>query len=98
MFCSKVTLLKLKPGYGATGKPIEEARDTVWCSDDELYVKTRYEAQAAGVKLEKAVVMWSNEYKGKGYTHAELDGERYKIESTARGRNSMQITLLLSRG
>lgn len=94
-FNRKITLLEMEPQKGFND-PVENARAVVWADVSEVGVTTKFAAAQAGTQVTISVVMWRNEFRG--YTHCEIDGERYKIAETGAAKNSLHIKLVLERG
>lgn len=95
-FNRRLTLLELKSDTGHRNSFTELSRADVWAAVSEPGVTTKMTALAAGVEVEYSVVMWRSEFKG--FTHAELDGVRYKITQTGGTESPLKIRLLLQRG
>lgn len=94
-FNRKITLLTLEPQNGRY-KPAEIARATVWANISDVGATTKFAALQAGQAVSLAVTMWRKEYRD--YTHAEINGARYKIVETGSAKNDLHVKLLLERG
>lgn len=94
-FNRKITVITLEPASGFNDS-IETARAVVWADVSEVGVTTKFAAAQAGQSVSISVVMWRNEFRG--YTHCEIDGERYKIAETGAAKNPLHIKLVLERG
>jgi len=94
-FNRKITLLSFEPQSGFN-KPRETARETVWANVSDVGATTKFAALQTGLVVSLTVLMWRNEFHG--YTHCEIDGERFKIVQTGSAGNDLHIKLLLERG
>ena len=94
-FNRKITLLTLEPQSGYS-EPAEIARAIVWANISDVGATTKLAALQAGQAVSLAVTMWRKEYHD--YTHAEIDGVRYKIVETGATKNDLHVKLLLERG
>ena len=94
-FNRKITLLTLEPQSGCT-EPAEVARATVWANISDVGSTTKFAALQAGQTVSLAVTMWRREFRD--YSHAEIDGARYKIVETGAAKSDLHIKLLLERG
>ena len=94
-FNRKITLLPLEPQSGCP-EPAEVARATVWANISDIGATTKFAALQAGQTVSLAVTMWRKEYRD--YTHAEVDGTRYKIVETGAAKSDLHIKLMLERG
>lgn len=94
-FNRKITLLTLEPQSGYS-EPAEIARATVWANISDVGATTKFAALQAGQTVSLAVTMWRKEFKN--FSHAEVDGTRYKIVETGSAKNDLHIKLLLERG
>lgn len=94
-FNRKITLLTLEPQSGYS-EPAEIARATVWANISDVGATTKFAALQAGQTVSLAVTMWRKEFKN--FSHAEVDGVRYKIVETGLAKNDLHIKLLLERG
>lgn len=94
-FNRKITLLTLEPQNGYI-EPAEVARATVWANISDVGATTKFAALQAGQAVSLAVTMWRKEFKN--FSHAEVDGARYKIVETGSAKNDLHVKLLLERG
>lgn len=94
-FNRKITLLTLEPQNGRS-EPAEIARATVWANVSDVGSTTKLAALQAGQTVSLAVTMWRKEYRD--YSHAEVDGTRFKIVETGSAKSDLHIKLLLERG
>lgn len=94
-FNRKITLLTLEPQSGYN-EPAEIARATVWANISDVGATTKLAALQAGQTVSLAVTMWRKEFKN--FSHAEVDGVRYKIVESGSAKNDLHIKLLLERG
>lgn len=94
-FNRKITLLTLEPQNGRY-EPAEIARATVWANISDVGATTKFAALQAGQTVSIAVTMWRREFRD--YSHAEVDGTRYKIVETGSAKSDLHIKLLLERG
>ena len=94
-FNRKITLLTLEPQKGYS-EPAEVARATVWANISDVGSTTKFAALQAGQTVSRAVTMWRKE--DRDYSHAEIDGVRYKIVETGAAKNDLHVKLLLERG
>lgn len=94
-FNRKITLLTLEPQSGYS-EPAEIARATVWANISDVGATTKFAALQAGQTVSLAVTMWRKEFKN--FSHAEVDGVRYKIVETGSAKSNLHIKLLLERG
>lgn len=94
-FNRKITLLTLEPQKGYR-EPAEIARATVWANVSDVGSTTKLAALQAGQTVSLAVTMWRREFRD--YSHAEVDGTRYKIVETGSAKSDLHIKLLLERG
>ncbi|MCI7758539.1 MAG: hypothetical protein MSH49_00765 [[Eubacterium] saphenum] len=94
-FNRKITLLTLEPQKGYS-EPAEVARATVWANISDVGSTTKFAALQAGQTVSLAVTMWRREFRD--YSHAEVDGTRYKIVETGSAKSDLHIKLLLERG
>lgn len=94
-FNRKITLLTLEPQNGCR-EPSEIARATVWANISDVGSTTKFAALQAGQTVSLAVTMWRREFRD--YSHAEVDGVRYKIVETGSAKSDLHIKLLLERG
>ena len=94
-FNRKITLLTLEPQKGYS-EPAEIARATVWANVSDVGSTTKFAALQAGQTVSLAVTMWRREFRD--YSHAEINGVRYKIVETGAAKSDLHIKLLLERG
>lgn len=94
-FNRKITLLTLEPQNGHY-EPAEVARATVWANISDVGATTKFAALQAGQTVSLAVTMWRKEFKN--FSHADVDGVRYKIVETGAAKNDLHVKLLLERG
>lgn len=95
-FDKRLTLLRLELIAGHRSNYAEKDRAVVWASVSEPSVTARMNALSVGEEISYSAVMWRGEFRD--FTHAELDGVRYRITQTGGTDNPLKIRLLLARG
>lgn len=94
-FNRKIRLLRLTRKNGGGGFE-ETASRAVWANVRDLGVTVKYSAASAGREVQLQAICHRSE--AKGYTHAEIGGIRYRIESTGAADNERHIKLILAKG
>lgn len=94
-FNKKITLLKIQQGKGTDGRLATE-QAVVWAKVEDVGITTKFSAETANRRAELSVTMWRSEYHN--YTHCDIDGIRYAIETTGRAGNDLHIKLILAKG
>ena len=94
-FNKRIRLLKLVRQNGSGGYA-ETASRTIWANVRDIGVTTKFTAAAANKEAQLQVICHRAE--AEGYTHAEYEGHRYRIESTGAADNERHIKLILAKG
>ena len=94
-FNRKIRLLKLERQNGSGGYEVVASK-YIWANVRDIGVTIKYSAVAAGHEAELQVICHRND--AKGFTHAEYDGCRYRIESTGAAENLRHVKLILAKG
>lgn len=89
-----ISLFFITPSKG-TNPPTESEKRTVWADVYLTGIRTQASMMSAGKTTEYTAEVWKESYKNE--THAEFDGEKYKIEAVLPGRDKYRLKLLLSR-
>ena len=90
----KIALFSIVQGFGSSDDEISKKR-SIWCEDIKTSTLTKINILSLNFTFEKRVAIWKAEYKNE--SHAEFEGENYKISAIADGVNNFQIILILSK-
>ncbi len=94
-FNKKLRLVKLERQNGSGGFTEVSSR-TIWANVRDIGVTTKYTAAAANREAQLQAICHRKE--AEGYTHADYEGYRYRIESTGAADNDRHIKLILAKG
>lgn len=94
-FNKKLRLVKLERQNGSGGFTEVSSR-TIRANVRDIGVTTKYTAAAAKREAELQVICHRKE--AEGYTHADYEGHRYRIESTGAADSDRHIKLILAKG
>ncbi len=97
-----MTLNKKAILYTKTPAPIgtendNENKKEIWCKIEDVGLRAKYTALAAGVSLDKKILVRKSDY-STDYTNAIVGGIDYVIDSATYAGNALFISLQLKRG
>ena len=97
-----MTLNKKAILYTKTPSPIGTENDSenkkeIWCKIEDVGLRAKYTALAAGVSLDKKILVRKSDY-STDYTNAIVGGIDYVIDSATYAGNALFISLQLKRG
>lgn len=97
-----MTLNKKAILYTNTPSPVgvekeENNRKEIWCKVEDVGLRAKYTALAAGVSLDKKILVRKSDY-STDYTNAIVGGVDYIIDSATYAGNALFIALQLKRG